>query len=223
MLHGWRVILSRKFGEIWHLVPIWERNYVICRRIQCLIRICVDFGFYPKLISHHLSYLIVPIGIGILPMSGLWIWHLLINFHVSLWCTISRKHSVSHCLLTTNLLSKIHWLINQPLILKPRLHWSLLKSHSLMILLKHLWKDKLPYPSIVNIHRCRPCRWLIIGHHHWIDIPWLCHKPLMRRQWIRRCVRHLEHWHLRIPGKRSCSGSCRILGILSHRLEVPKP
>jgi len=130
----------------------------ICRRIRCPIRVSVDFGFNPKLVSHHLSYLIGPISIGILPMNWLWIWHLLISFHVSLWCTISREHWISHCLLTTNLLTKIHRLVDQPLILKSRLHWSLLKSHSLMILLRHLWKDKLPCPSIIDIHRCRPYR-----------------------------------------------------------------
>jgi len=140
--------------------------------------VSVDFGFYPKLVSYNFSYLIGTISIGILPMNWLWIWHLLISFYMSLWCTIFREHWISHCLLTTHLLTKIHRLFDQPLILKSRLHRSLLKSHSQMILLRHLRKDKLPCPSIINIHQRRPCRCLIIGHHHRIDIPWLCYKPL---------------------------------------------
>jgi len=43
--------------------------------------------------------------------------------------------------LTTNLLTKIYRLIDQPLILKPGLDLALLKPWSLMILLMHLWKD----------------------------------------------------------------------------------
>jgi len=131
---------------------------------RCPIRVSVDIGFYPKLISHHLSYFISPISIGILPMGGFWIWHLLISFHVSLWCTISREHGIGHRLLTTNLLTKIHRLVDQPLILKSRLHWSLVKSHFLMILLGHLWEDILPCPSIINVHRRRSYRRLVIGH-----------------------------------------------------------
>jgi len=147
-----------KLGEIWHLVPIRKWNHVIRRRIRCPIRVSVDFGFYPKLVSHHLNYLIGPISIGILPMGWLWIWHLLISFHVSLWCAIYMEHWISHRLLTTNLVSKIRWLVDQPLILKSGLHRSLLKRHSLIILVRHLWKDKLSRPSIVNVHRRRPCR-----------------------------------------------------------------
>jgi len=49
------------------------------------------------------------------------------------------EHGVDH--LTTNLLTEVHPLVGQPLILKPRLDFSLLKPWSLMILLMHLWKD----------------------------------------------------------------------------------
>ena len=97
------------------------------------------------------------------------------------------------------------------------MHLSLLESCSLIIMLCHLWKDKLPCPPIVGIHRRRPCRWLIIGCHHWVDIPCLSHKPLVRWQWIRRCIRHLECWHLEVPCNRPCSSSSSILRILSHR------
>ena len=169
--NSWRVILSKEFGEIRHLVPIWERNQIIRRRIWRPIGVSIDLRFYSELVCDDLRYLIDPIGIDILPMCGLRVWHLLISFHVPLRCTISREHSISHHLLATHLLSNIHWLVDQPLILKSRLHWSLLKSHSLMILPRHLWINKLPCPSDINIHRRRPCRWLIIGHHHWIDIP----------------------------------------------------
>jgi len=74
---------------------------------------------------------------------------------------VSEVHGLHGTLdyhLTTNLLTKIHRLVNQPLILKPRLDWSLLKPYSLMILLRHLWKEKLPNPSTISIHRHRPCR-----------------------------------------------------------------
>jgi len=49
------------------------------------------------------------------------------------------EHWINH--LTTNLLTKIHRLVDQPLILKPRLDLALFKPYSLMILLRHLWKD----------------------------------------------------------------------------------
>ena len=139
-----------------NLVPIWKWNQIICWRIRRLIRVSVDFGFYPKLVSHYFSNLIGPISIGILPMGWLWIWHLLMCFHVSLRCTIYMEHGVGH--LTTSLLTKIHRLVNQSLILKTRLNLSLLEPYSLMILLRHLWKDWLPYPSIVSIHRHKPRR-----------------------------------------------------------------
>jgi len=58
-------------------------------------------------------------------------------------------------LLATNLLAEIHRLVDQPLILEPRLDLALLKPCSLMVL---LWKHKLPRPSIIDIHRHRPCR-----------------------------------------------------------------
>ena len=61
------------------------------------------------------------------------------KFHVSLRCTICMEHWINH--LTTNLLTKIHRLVDQSLILEPRLDLSLLKPYSLMILLRHLWKD----------------------------------------------------------------------------------
>ena len=167
--------------------------------------------------SHNFYYLIGPIGIGILPMYRVRFWRLLISFHVPLRCTFSREHSISYSLLATDLLSKIHRLIDWSLILKTKLHLSLLESRSLMILLSHLWKDKMPCPSIVNVHRRRPCRWLIIGCHHCVDIPCLSHKPLMCRQWIHRCVGHLEHWHLKVSSKRPHSSGCGILRILSHQ------
>jgi len=116
----------------------------------------VDFGFYPKLIPHYFSYLIGPISIGILPMRRLWIWRLLINLDMSLRRTIWMEHGVDS--LTTKLLTKIHWLVDHPLILEPRLDLALLKPYSLMILLRHLWKDLLPCPSIVGIRRHKPCR-----------------------------------------------------------------
>jgi len=175
MFHGWRVILSRELSEIWYLIPIWEWNQIICGRIGCPIRICVDLGFYPELISHNLNCLIGPIGINILPMCGLRFLYLLISFHVSLRHTFSRKHNIGHRLLATNLLSKIHRLIDWSLILKTNLYLSLLESRSLMILLHHMWKDKLPCPSIISIHLRRSCRWLIIGCHYWIDISCLSH------------------------------------------------
>ena len=139
MLHSRCIILSRKLSEVWYLVPIWKWNQVICRRIWCPIRVSIDFGFYPELVSHYFNYLIGPVGIGILPMRWLRIWHLLICFHVSLGCTICMEHGVDH--LTTNLLTEVHRLVGEPLILKPRLDLSLLKPCSLMILLMHLWKD----------------------------------------------------------------------------------
>ena len=141
-----------------------------------------DLWFYCKLIPHNFCYLIGLMGIGILPMCGLRFWHLLISFHVSLRCTFSRKHNIGQSLLATNLLSKIHRLIGWSLILKTNLHLSLLESCSLMILLCHMWKDKLPCPSVVSIHRRRACRWLIIGCHCWVDIPCLSHESLLSRQ-----------------------------------------
>ena len=168
MFHSWRIILSREFSEIWYLVPISKWNQIICKRIRCPIRISVDLQFYSKLIPHNLCFLIGPIGIGILPMCGLKFWHLLRSFHVSLRCTFSRKHNISHSMLATNLLSEIHQLIGRSLILKTDLHLSLLESRSLMILLCHMWEDKLSCPSIVSIHRRRSYRWLIIICHCWV-------------------------------------------------------
>jgi len=134
--------------------------------VRCPIRISIDLGLYPKLFSHYFSYLIGPIGIGILPIWGLMFRHLLISLHMPLRCTISREHGIGHRLLATNLLSKIHRLIGWSLILKTILHLSLLESYSLMIMLYRLWKHKLPCPPIVGIHQRGPCRWLIIGCHH---------------------------------------------------------
>ena len=171
MFHSRRVILPREFSEIWHLVPIWKWDQIVCRGIWCPIRISINLRFYSELISHSFDYFISPIGIGILPMWGLKFWHLLISLHVSLRCTISREHGIDHRLLATNLLSKIHRLIGWSLILKTNLHLSLLESRSLMILLCHLLKDKLPCLTIVGIHQRRPCRLLIIGCHHWLTYP----------------------------------------------------
>jgi len=53
-------------------------------------------------------------------------------------------------LLSTDLLPEIHWLVGQSLILEPRV--------DLMTLLGRLWKDLLPKPSIISVHRHRPCR-----------------------------------------------------------------
>jgi len=61
-------------------------------------------------------------------------------------------------LLTTNLLAEIHRLVDQSLVLKPRVNLALLKTCSPMILLRYLWKDLLPRPSTINIHRHRSCR-----------------------------------------------------------------
>ena len=143
-----------------------KRDRVIRRRIQCPIRVSIDFGLYPKLILHYFSYFIGPISIGILPMCKLRFWCLLISFHVSLMCTISREHGIGHSLLTNVLLSKIHRLIYWSLILKTKLHLPLLESRSLMIPLSHLRKDELLCPSVVHIHRRRTCRWLIVRYHH---------------------------------------------------------
>ena len=189
MFHSWRVILSREFSQIWYLACTnleVESNHM--QGIRCPIRISVDLRFYPKLISHNFCYLIGRIGIGILPMCGMMFWHLLIRFHMSLLYTVSKKHNIGHGLLATNLLSKIHRLIGWSLILKTDLHLSLLESHSLMILLCRMWKDKLSCPSIVSIHWRRSCRWLVISWHCWVDIPLLSHKPLLSRQWICRWV-----------------------------------
>ena len=81
-------------------------------------------------------------------MRRLWMWHLLICFHVSLRCTIYMEHRVNH--LTSNLLTKIHRLIDQPLILKPGLDLALLKPYSLMILLRHLWKTNCPVHPLLG-------------------------------------------------------------------------
>ena len=109
-------------------------------------------------------------------MRRLRIWHLLIGFHVSVRCAVCMEHWVNHLatnlltadllttkllttdLLTTNLLAENHRLIDHPLILEPRVDLALLNPYSLMILLGHLWKDLLPYPSTISIHRHRPCR-----------------------------------------------------------------
>ena len=114
-------------------------------------------------------------------MRWLWIWHLLVSFHMSVWCTICMEHWVNHLatnlltaellttkmlttkllttdLLTTNLLAEIHRLIDHPLVLESRVGLALLKPCNLMILLGHLWKDLLPKPSTISIHRHRSCR-----------------------------------------------------------------
>ena len=114
-------------------------------------------------------------------MRRLRIWHLLIDLHVSVRCAVCMEHWVNHLatnlltadlltikllttkllttdLLTTNLLAEIHRLIDQPLILEPRVDLALLKPCSLMILLGHLWKDLLPCPTTISIHWHRPCR-----------------------------------------------------------------
>ena len=72
-------------------------------------------------------------------MGCLWIWRLLIYFHVLLRRTICMEHGVD-CL-TTKLLTKIHRLVGQPLILELGVDLALMKPYSLMILLRHLWKD----------------------------------------------------------------------------------
>ena len=144
------MILSRKFSEIWYLIHIWKWNQIVCRRIRCPIRVGVDFGFYPKLVSYYFSNLIGPISIDILPMGWLWIWHLLIHFHVSLRHTICMEHGVD-CL-TTKLLSKIHRLVRQPLILEPGVDLALLKPYSLMILLGICGKTCCPvHPPLAFI------------------------------------------------------------------------
>ena len=104
-------------------------------------------------------------------MMRLRIWHLLIGFHVSVWCAVCMEHWVNHLatnmltadllttkLVTTDLLAEIHRLIDQPLILEPRVDLALLKPRSLMILLGHLWKDLLLRPSTIRIHQHRPYR-----------------------------------------------------------------
>ena len=101
-------------------------------------------------------------------MRRLRIRHLLVSFYVSVRCTICMEHRVGQLaanLLTTDLLTaklllanllsadllpKIHWLVGQSLILEPRV--------DLMTLLGRLWKDLLPKPSIISVHRHRPCR-----------------------------------------------------------------
>ena len=88
VLHGRRVILSTKLSKIRYLVPMWKRDQIIRGRIRCPIRVSVNFGFYPELVSHHFSNLIGPISIGILPMRWLRIRYLLVSFHVSVWRTI---------------------------------------------------------------------------------------------------------------------------------------
>ena len=131
----------------------------------------VDFGFYPKFVPHHFSDLIGPISISILPMRRLRIGRLLVGFHVSMRRTICMEHRVNHLapnlwttkLLPANLLSadvvpKIHWLVGNPLILKPRIDLALLEPCSLMTLLGHLRKNLLPKPSIISIHRHWSCR-----------------------------------------------------------------
>ena len=61
-------------------------------------------------------------------------------------------------LLSADLLSKIHRLVGQSLILELGVDLTLLKPWSLMILLGHLRKDLLPKPSTISIHQYRPCR-----------------------------------------------------------------
>jgi len=93
-----------------------------------------------------------------------------------MWRAICMEHWVNHLatnplttdllttkllttkLLSTNLLPKIHWLVEQSLILEPRIDLALLKPYSLMMLLGHLWKDLLLRPSTFSIHRHRTCR-----------------------------------------------------------------
>ena len=145
---------------------MWKRDQIICGRIRCPIRVGVDFGFYPKLVSHHFSNLIGPISIGILPMRRLRIRHLLVSFHVSMRCTICMKHWINHLapilrttkLLPSNLLPEIHWLVGDPQILEPGIDLPLVEPCSLMIRLGRLRKDLLPKPSIISVHRHRPCR-----------------------------------------------------------------
>jgi len=107
----------------------------------------------------------------------LWIWHLLVSFHVSVQCTICIEHGAANLLtaemlttkmlttkllttdlLTTNLLAEIHRLINCPLVLESRVDLALLKPYNLMILLAHLWKDLLSKPPTISIHRHRSRR-----------------------------------------------------------------
>ena len=61
-------------------------------------------------------------------------------------------------LLSADLLPEIHWLVRDPLILESGIDLSLLEPCSLVILLGHLQKDLLPKPSIISVHRHRPCR-----------------------------------------------------------------
>ena len=141
------------------------------QEVQHPIRVSVDFWFYPKLVSHYFSNLIGPIRIGILPMGWLWIWHLLVSLHVSVWCMICMEHWVDYMasylwttkllpanLLSTDLLPEIHWLIRESQILESEIDLSLLEPCSLVTLLGHLWKDLLPKPSTIRIHRHRSCR-----------------------------------------------------------------
>ena len=155
---------------------MWKWDQIICGRIRCPVRVSVDFGFYPKTVSHYFSNLIGPISIGILPMGWLRIRHLLVSFHVSVRRTICMKYWVNHLapnlrttkllptnllsanLLSVDLLSKIHWLARHPLIREPGIDLSLLEPCSLMTRLGRLRKDLLPKPSIISIHRHRSCR-----------------------------------------------------------------
>jgi len=61
-------------------------------------------------------------------------------------------------LLTSDLLAEIHRLIDCPLVLESRVDLALLKPCTLMILLRHLWKDWLLRPSTISVHRHRACR-----------------------------------------------------------------
>jgi len=61
-------------------------------------------------------------------------------------------------LLSADLLSNIHRLVGDSLILEPGIDLALLEPCSLMTLLECLWKDLLPKPSVISIHWHRTCR-----------------------------------------------------------------
>ena len=118
-------------------------------------------------------------------MRWLQIWRLLVSFHVSVRCAICIEHWINNLspylrttellyadlrsadllasqmltskLLTSDLLSMIHRLIDCPLVLEPGIDLALLEPCSLMIRLGHLWKDFMPKPSTISIHRHRSC------------------------------------------------------------------
>ena len=150
---------------------MWKRDQVVCRRIRRPLRVSIDFGFYPKLFPHYFSNLIGPICIGILPTRRLRIWHLVANLHVSVWDVTCMEHCIGHLSsnlrttkllsadwLSSELLSKIHWLVGNPLTLEPGIDLPLLEPCSLVTLLGRLWKGLLSKPSIISVHRHRCCR-----------------------------------------------------------------